>query len=286
MPFVSSLSFDGYSGIDTLSFEFCEPVHSQLYPSQFVVNIADINSANIRNFENITGHTGPDRLVGNDLNNTIIGLDGDDTIIGGGGNDILIGNGGFDLLYGDNGIDTAVYTYSRVNYSLTHSGSGSIYVNSISGDESQDKLFQVERLRFSDIQVAYDTASDQAAGKALLVVASLFGKDFLQDKILMRDAISFFQDSPSLEYGISKLINIGVIKNFVGDSIEHVMLKISQNVPDITIDSISNEAASVSGSRINDFYLSKFISLSALSEANILNVDLTGIGMYGVEYSI
>ena len=74
-----------------------------------------LNSTNT--FENVTGGSADDTLIGNSLNNTlnggnghnvIVGVDGADTLIGGTGRDILIGGRGLDTLNGGTNDDILI----------------------------------------------------------------------------------------------------------------------------------------------------------------------------------
>jgi serralysin len=56
--------------------------------------------------ENVSGGSGDDRIVGNDVANVLIGGEGNDTISGGGGNDVIEGCAGTDTENGGSGNDT------------------------------------------------------------------------------------------------------------------------------------------------------------------------------------
>ncbi|HYH23386.1 MAG TPA: matrixin family metalloprotease [Azospirillum sp.] len=106
------------------------------------------------------GNLASDRLVGDSGSDTIFGGQGDDVILGGDGNDALFGNLGNDTLYGDNattagnagwdtidggdGTDTAVFLYTRAQYTLVRAADGAVVVN------DGERLYRVELIRFSD----------------------------------------------------------------------------------------------------------------------------------------
>ncbi|HEX2825287.1 MAG TPA: M10 family metallopeptidase [Burkholderiales bacterium] len=62
--------------------------------------------------ENVTGGSGADRLMGNDVSNVISGSDGADALFGLNGDDLLLGGAGADTLDGGIGTDTASYAGS------------------------------------------------------------------------------------------------------------------------------------------------------------------------------
>jgi Ca2+-binding RTX toxin-like protein len=106
------------------------------------------------------GNMANDSIVGEAGNDSVFGGQGDDLILGGEGDDMIWGNLGNDTLYGDNtwtwgnagwdtlnggdGTDTAVFLYTRAEYSLVRAADGAVVVN------SGERLYNVELIRFSD----------------------------------------------------------------------------------------------------------------------------------------
>lgn len=104
-------SFDGGSGIDTISYEFRHEdttiggtgVAISLATGQVQTGASRFEQ--IVRFENATGSIHADEIVGNGGANLLKGLAGDDGMAGGSGNDTLKGGDGNDLLLGQNGND-------------------------------------------------------------------------------------------------------------------------------------------------------------------------------------
>lgn len=100
----------------------------------------------------LRGTDGDDLLQGRAGGDWLIGGAGSDVLGGGGGNDVLAGGAGDDVLRGGEGIDTAAYTRVRAEYAIARVG-GAIRVTDLvigNGDEGQDLLTGMERLRFLD----------------------------------------------------------------------------------------------------------------------------------------
>jgi VCBS repeat-containing protein len=98
----------------------------------------------------INGTSGDDNnLKGTNGDDTISGGAGDDKLQGGAGDDILIGGAGDDFLHGGQGIDTAVFSGSILNYSFYSQGAN-FFVHDNTGADGEDRLLQVEKLKFSD----------------------------------------------------------------------------------------------------------------------------------------
>lgn len=102
--------------------------------------------ANGAAIENATGGNAADTLIGNALRNA------------------LKGNAGNDLLDGRTGIDTGLYSASRSNYSITREHNGNARVVDNIGTEGTDSLVSVERLHFTNINVALDIDKYENAG--------------------------------------------------------------------------------------------------------------------------
>jgi hypothetical protein len=121
--------------------------------------------------ESAVGSAFADTLIGNAAGNWLEGGAGNDTLAGQGGNDILVGGAGNDVLDGGEGIDMAVYASSRESYTIARTANGV----SVSGVDGTDLLVGVERLSFSDGQLALDLAGE--AGTVAKVIGAVFGAD-------------------------------------------------------------------------------------------------------------
>lgn len=109
----------------------------------------------------IVGGSGPDNLVGTSAADTLRGLDG---------RDVLTGLGGDDLLDGGAGLDSAMYSNARGSYGIARTSQGL----AVSGPEGNDTLVDVERLKFSDVSVAFDVQG--SAGQAWRLYQAAFDR--------------------------------------------------------------------------------------------------------------
>lgn len=114
---------------------------------------------------------------GNDVLNTtgnwrvvLAGGKGADTLTGGSNRDLLTGGAGNDLLNGGADTDTAAFDGLRSSYVLTK-GSGNY---AIQGADGTDTLLNVERLHFSDLEVAMDATG--TAGQNYRVFEGALGR--------------------------------------------------------------------------------------------------------------
>ncbi len=113
--------------------------------------------------ENAFGGDANDSLTGNRLANQLHGMRG---------NDVLTGGEGDDWLDGGAHLDTARYSGLRDAYRVSRSGSD---WQVSSSSEGNDRLSGVERLDFSNVDLALDTGTDGHAGQTAQIIRALFG---------------------------------------------------------------------------------------------------------------
>ncbi len=153
--------------------------------------------------DRLVGNTGNDSLDGGAGNDELDGGDGDDVLDGGDGNDILHGglgnnilnggagddilhagfddnvmNGGAgnDTLNGSVGLDHALYTGARDDYTLTLiRNSFTLADRRGTAGDGVDTLLAVDRLAFSDANLAFDVSG--AAGAAYRLYRAAFDRE-------------------------------------------------------------------------------------------------------------
>ena len=108
-------------------------------------------------FENAIGSTGTDLIIGNDLNNVITATSGNDTIDGGGG------------------IDTVIFGAKSSDFTR-NLGTQTIVVDNTLNRYSREVFTNIERLQFTDTNIALDIASTQTAGEAYLLYQAAFNR--------------------------------------------------------------------------------------------------------------
>jgi len=93
-----------------------------------------------------------------------IGGSADDVITGNGARNKLRGNEGNDTLGGGADTDTAIFSGRRLDYTITNvtatTGTSTV-VDTVVGRDGTDSLSGIERLRFSDVTLAFDEAAAQ-----------------------------------------------------------------------------------------------------------------------------
>ena len=90
-----------------------------------------------------------DHVIGTEFADDLIGGGRGEVVHGGPGDDTLTGLGGPDLIFGGDGFDTAVYPGNAAEYLITNVDGGH-RVRSLTDPDDDDRLFDVERVRFDD----------------------------------------------------------------------------------------------------------------------------------------
>ena len=96
----------------------------------------------------------------------ITGTDNADVITANSLNNLLNGMGGNDTINGGTGIDTAIFTGTAASHTITVGTSTTSVVDRTSNRDGTDTLTSIERLQFSDTNIALDVAGGQNAGMA------------------------------------------------------------------------------------------------------------------------
>jgi hypothetical protein len=108
-------------------------------------------------FENAIGSPGTDFIIGNDLNNIITATSGNDAIDGG------------------DGIDTVVFGAKSSDFTRSL-GAQTTVVDSTLSRYGREALTNIERLQFTDTNIALDISKDQTAGSAYLLYQAAFNR--------------------------------------------------------------------------------------------------------------
>jgi serralysin len=105
----------------------------------------------------------------------VIGSPQADQITGNGSANSFTGGGGNDTINGGAGIDTAIYSGTASQYQIT-TGTQAAVVDKTTGRDGTDSLTNVERLKFSDTNVALDVGPTQNAGSVYMLYKAAFNR--------------------------------------------------------------------------------------------------------------
>jgi serralysin len=223
-------------------------------------------TVNVPGVNVITGTANDDVLPGTAAADRIDAGAGVDTMTGGGGNDQL--NGGADL-------DTAVYTGARAAYQVEHGGVG------VSGPEGTDTLTGVERLKFSDLNLAFDFAAGAPASSTAKLLGAVFGAAAVQNETYAGIGLGAF-DNQGLDY--AAVANFA-IQAALGPTIDNAAL--------VRLLYTNVVGSAPSAAEVNDFvglinngsFTQVTLTMFAADHAlNTTRIDLAGLMEHGLEY--
>jgi hypothetical protein len=212
---------------------------------------------------------------------------GDDFIILGAGDDILIGGPGRDMLYagtgddfldGGDGLDTAVFTGAKDEYSLTLRQDGDFEIVSIS--EGSDTFTNIERLQFADLNVALDF--DDTASKTSRILGAFLGAAGIEMKEIAGTVIQMLDAGVNYRDLLQLAINATVGSDASGESLVSFFYfnLIGSAAPAELIDAY---ASIINSGSLLPVDLAMQVSESDL---NAENIDLIGLSIKGLEYTI
>jgi Ca2+-binding RTX toxin-like protein len=94
---------------------------------------------------------------------------------------VLVGGSGNDQLDGGAGLDQVVMGASRADTQLTKDANGTWTLVDATNAEGRDTLSGVERVHFSDANLALDVSPQQPAGQTALLIGAVFGAAAIQN---------------------------------------------------------------------------------------------------------
>jgi Ca2+-binding RTX toxin-like protein len=120
--------------------------------------------------DGLYSYAGSDVVHGGRGNDSIFSGPGNDTISGGDGNDFIFADTGSDYIDGGTGRDTILLSGNRSQYTITVRP-GSVSAN---GPDGVDSLISIERIRFADGILAFDTSEN--AGQVYRLYQAAFAR--------------------------------------------------------------------------------------------------------------
>jgi len=229
-------------------------------------------------------------------NDTFIGptnitkLDDSDTIDGFGGNDIFYGNGSGkydDIFYGGTGIDTSIFRSNLINYTITPSTAiwnnytekaelKGYNIKAKTGNDGQQQVSGVERLKFSDTSLALDI--DGNAGIALKVLGAVFGKYSVNNKQYVGIGLDLLDKGMSYETLGGLALSTANLKTN-----DQIVTALWANV--VGSFPSENDKAPFIGMLQDGLTAGALVRMAADTSFNTANINLVGLAKTGIEYT-
>lgn len=207
------------------------------------------------------------------------GTSGDDSLFGGKGGDSFKGGGGNDLIDGGLGVDSALFSASALDYTISKAtGSSTFSVRDKSGVEGVDTLIGIERILFSDKRLAIDL--DGNAGQVVKILGAVFGSAAVANKSYVGIGLSY------LDTGLSyaDLMQLAVDARLGGrssnaDVVNLLYTNVVGSAPDAG--SLAYYKALLDDGAFTQGSLGV---LAADTSLNAANINLMGLAQLGVEF--
>ena len=238
----------------------------------FNYSIANTAIENLSTFSNQTASL---IFTGSDWGNIITTGAGSDTLLGAGGDDTLIGLAGNDTIDGGSGTDTAVFSGARAGYTVTR-GLGDTLT--VSGADGMDSLSSVERLKFSDVNVAMDV--DGNAGLTAKILGAIFGAPTVSNKEYVGIGLTLLDGGMSYADLMQFALNAKLGTGF-SDAAEINLLyqNLTGVLPSATdLDYWTGTLSS------GQFTQSSLAQMAAGLSLNTTNINLIGLQQTGIEF--
>ena len=231
--------------------------------------------------DRLDGGSGNDRLDGGSGNDRLDGGSGNDRLDGGSGNDRLTGGDGSDSLNGGPGLDYGIFSGNRNAWSVSTDMNRVITVTASSGSKTdEDKLTNVERLEFSDINIAFDLNGN--AGIAAKVLGAFLGATGIDRTDLAGRVLSMLDGGMTYDQLLQTALDAIFGSNPRSQSVvSHFYRALTGNeAPDNVI---ADWSGRIDRGELSTLELSKLV---AEYELNLSNIDLVGLESTGIEYLV
>ena len=205
------------------------------------------------------------------------GTSGDDKLTGTAAADQFVGNAGNDSLNGGGGVDIAIYSGARSAYQI-NAAAGSWTVANAGGTEGTDTVVSIERLQFSDGNIAIDM--EASAGRVAKLLGAIFGKAAIANQVYAGIGLRYFDSGFSYEQLTKLAYNVAIGANH---STAQLVELIAKNV----YSSVWTEADKAGYlAQLDNGTLTQeaFVIMAAESSNNAANIDLVGLNQHGLSY--
>jgi hypothetical protein len=148
-----------------------------------------------------------------------------------------------------------------------------------------DALINVERIKFSDKAVAYDTGATENAGKAKLFTGAI-AHSLSNDAATLGTILNFVDNGYGDLTSLSQLaISVGLVSKLAGgDSNEALADLVTTNLLGQANPIIASMLTSYMDGTVATLSQAQFLAAVAALEINQQHVDLVGLAQTGMEY--
>jgi serralysin len=243
-------------------------------------------------FSNIGGGTAN---ISTALNVTIenaIGGSGNDQILGNLANNLLSGGKGNDTIDGGSGIDTAIYSGVASSYTITVASGAATITDKTSNRDGIDSLKNIERLQFSDKNIALDLAATQSAGQTALLIGAVLPGKLVYDvskQALLGSVIGLFDQNFTLSQLSGAILRLPIWDVLTGKAAPtnaDIASYLVNNVYGGTQTAAITNAAIAAMNAETPATQGNYLASLAASDANQTHINLVGVQTTGLVYLV
>ena len=194
--------------------------------------------------------------------------------------DLFAGSAGNDTINGGGGLDTMVFSGLRSQYSLSAQSATALRVtDSVPTRNGSDWISDVERLKFSDVSLAFDLSGN--AGTTAKILGAVFGKAAVANKAYAGIGLHYLDN---LGYSYEQLMGLA-INEALGPTPTNgqVVDLLYKNVVGVLPDA-ATKAMFIGMLDRKEQTIGSLGVLAAETDLNKTNIDLVGLAKTGLEY--
>ncbi len=203
----------------------------------------------------------------------VIGKPGNNTFTSSPGNDSFTGGSG--------GVNTVVYNGKAANFAISHTASG-LTVQDTTGAQGTDTLTNIQRIKFADVSLAFDTGTTQSGGQTAEILGAAFGAaSIAKNPAYVGIGLQLFDSGMTMTQVAQLAINTGAV-SALHDNASFVEA-VWQNVVGTPIDPAN--LATFKGLLDNGtFTQAGLLAMAATTQVNQDHIGLVGLAQHGVAY--
>lgn len=207
-----------------------------------------------------------------------------ENLVSGSGNDFLMGNEADNLMDGGAGLDTFATSGIRERYSLQAKGDVWEIFDS-EGTDGTDSLINIERLNFSNMNLALDVSTTGAAGRAAQIIGTV-AYPLIKASAVAGEIISLIDSGKSTAEIFQDALNNRAIENLAGSSSNIDLARlVGRNVLGTEIDDEFAHALASnmigSGGTLSQ---ADFLVAVSIHPLNQTHIEFLGLASTGLEY--
>lgn len=199
---------------------------------------------------------------------TVLSFSDNDRFSGGAGNDLIDGGAGFDV---------ALYSSARANFEISAVGN-QFRVTDKTGAEGVDTLSSIERLTFSDHNVALDL--NGKAGDVARILGIVFGRQAVQNKEYVGIGLSLMDGGMGVEELIGLALQTALGPNASHAAVVNLLYSNAAGAPPPAADLNQFVALLDNGT----YTQTSLAVMAANHELNAANIGLVGLLQTGLDY--